>query len=495
LIPDTPPALRVTIQRSSPTILSGGTAEVVVAVARDGEGAFAGDVDVTMAPVDGITAAPLALDPTLGSGTLVVSAAVTQKHGTFPLAITARSRDGKIAGDAATTILVRGAPGALDTGFGSGGIATVGGQAEATGIAFQNDGKIILGGRMGSDPVLVRLTPDGALDPSFGAAGIARAPVPALASTNDVVLVTAGGGVTTLLLGGTAGSPSAAFVARFTLDGALDATYGGGVVTFAGQARSAALAPTPHFGVFVGGQSASAADKDAFQVLSLLPDGGLDPGWGDAGVAILPLAPAICPADAGACPLSALDAKSTGRLAACASRGNGVTVREIFPDGEEDKNSDFDVSSDVMSRCNSIVNNTEYDFYAAGARDVDRFAIVHFIVAVSGSTLHVDPVFALGDLPADAGIGAGMRVIIAGGGFLAVAATAKPAGAAHTAFALVHADAAGRLDPKFGDGKSFVVTPIGDADAIPKAIAVQGDHKVVVAGTSSGQMVAVRYWQ
>ncbi|KAB2967740.1 MAG: hypothetical protein F9K18_03895 [Thermoanaerobaculia bacterium] len=80
-------------------------------------------------------------------------------------------------------------PGDLDPAFGSGGVARidvgVGGQARhnvATGLAVQPDGKLVLGGaaiRLPGDTgedrmAAVRLTPSGALDPSFGSGGRVR---------------------------------------------------------------------------------------------------------------------------------------------------------------------------------------------------------------------------------------------------------------------------------------------------------------------------------
>jgi uncharacterized delta-60 repeat protein len=78
------------------------------------------------------------------------------------------------------------ATGALDTSFSGDGLLTIdlGGNDVAQAVAIQPDGKILVGGSTDSDPAnpnsfdsnfaLVRLNPDGTLDPSFGAAGTVR---------------------------------------------------------------------------------------------------------------------------------------------------------------------------------------------------------------------------------------------------------------------------------------------------------------------------------
>lgn len=64
--------------------------------------------------------------------------------------------------------------GTLDTSFGQGGIASLGG-AQARGvrsIAIRNDGAIFAAFRSNDSSLLAKLSPDGKLDSSFGAAGV-----------------------------------------------------------------------------------------------------------------------------------------------------------------------------------------------------------------------------------------------------------------------------------------------------------------------------------
>jgi len=66
--------------------------------------------------------------------------------------------------------------GALDTTFGGAGIVTtnmgMGSLSYATAIALQPDNKVVVGGAISGDFALVRFTADGDLDTSFGGTGV-----------------------------------------------------------------------------------------------------------------------------------------------------------------------------------------------------------------------------------------------------------------------------------------------------------------------------------
>lgn len=77
--------------------------------------------------------------------------------------------------------------GALDEGFGTGGIVVVStslGSDGANDLVIQPDDAVLISGRsghvggMGAAVAVVRLTPDGSLDPVFGDGGIVRTPIP-----------------------------------------------------------------------------------------------------------------------------------------------------------------------------------------------------------------------------------------------------------------------------------------------------------------------------
>lgn len=132
--------------------------------------------------------------------------------------------------------------GALDAAFGTGGKAVIRVSeldAEPAAAAIQADGKILVVGRatasfapLDNDLVVVRLTTSGALDAGFGEGGVARLPV----GTNDWGTDLAVQPDGKILATGTRshGDDSDLVVARFDATGQLDEAFGdGGVAALA----------------------------------------------------------------------------------------------------------------------------------------------------------------------------------------------------------------------------------------------------------------------
>ncbi|MDX6665333.1 MAG: hypothetical protein QOG68_1539, partial [Solirubrobacteraceae bacterium] len=112
---------------------------------------------------------------------------------------------------------------------------------QLTGMVVQPDGKVVVAGYIRlADPVdaeaiLARYNADGTLDASFGTGGIVRDAVPAQTSADIEALARHADG--TLLVAGQ--RDSRFYVARLTPDGALDATFGsGGIAADAGTSTS-----------------------------------------------------------------------------------------------------------------------------------------------------------------------------------------------------------------------------------------------------------------
>jgi uncharacterized delta-60 repeat protein len=139
--------------------------------------------------------------------------------------------------------LVLGAPAAapvgLDASFGTGGIVTTTipqGSVQASKLVQEPDGRLVVVGWLGSAPseqiVLARYTIDGVLDPSFGTGGVVvtdPAAVPGVTFVFDAVAQPDGA----IVVGGfTIGGPaSGGFLARFNAaDGGLDPSFGSGGV-------------------------------------------------------------------------------------------------------------------------------------------------------------------------------------------------------------------------------------------------------------------------
>lgn len=136
----------------------------------------------------GDSSAPSVSQPSLPSGTLDPSfgsdgKVITDFGGNAQASAVAVQPDGKIvvAGISILgfTLARYRADGSLDTGFGTAGMVAFQGGAGAPGLALQPDGKILLGGSHTPDSpyphsrcVLARYKSDGTLDPQFGDSGI-----------------------------------------------------------------------------------------------------------------------------------------------------------------------------------------------------------------------------------------------------------------------------------------------------------------------------------
>lgn len=205
------------------------------------------------------------------------------------------------------------ADGTLDPAFGDGGIAGIdtGGISDAgRAIIEQPDGKLLVAGRLNSgshsDWGLARFDVDGSLDTGFGESdglgarrGYVRLNVAPDTATNDeavdLVLQSDGrivvAGVGYVFDGGFKYARFA--LARFTVDGDLDASFGdGGRVIAAGQLFQRGELPTAIARQADGSLPADdsitlvgyAQNASEAQVRRFLADGDLDPSFGNAGV-------------------------------------------------------------------------------------------------------------------------------------------------------------------------------------------------------------------
>jgi uncharacterized delta-60 repeat protein len=214
------------------------------------------------------------------------------------------------------------ADGQADPSFGSGGtgLYSVGfGDyhpfALAAAQALQANGDVVIAGESGdsggnSDLLVVRLTPSGGLDPSFGDGGVvdlnlqpenvrerdSHATSVAIAADGDIVV---GGEVPD----GTF-DPGDGVVVRLTPDGELDSSFGqdGEVVLPEGDLNGLAL--TPGGDIVVTGSSpvgpgASVSPPCCLMVAELTSGGGLDGAFADGGVVTEPDGGSLVPGSVG----------------------------------------------------------------------------------------------------------------------------------------------------------------------------------------------------
>ena len=241
-----------------------------------------------------------ALDPAFGSGGKVttdfaggfdrVTGVAVQPDGKIVVGGYAQLVSGNYA-FAAARYMPNGTP---DSSFGSGGKVTTGWTTQdiASAMLLEPDGSIVLAGRTRtggttSDFALVKYTPAGALDLSFGTGGIVTTDLNgdsdyalALALQPDGRLVAAG-------YAGTAGSVSRFGLVRYLATGAVDSTFGsGGVVmtTFNGGNCSVSSLRIQSDGkILAAGNTATLNTGLDFAVARYDASGALDPGFGSGG--------------------------------------------------------------------------------------------------------------------------------------------------------------------------------------------------------------------
>jgi len=252
------------------------------------------------------------LDSGFGSGGTVTTLITGDD---FARAIALQS-DGKIvvAGDISADfgqpsfVLLRyNSDGSLDTGFGTGGqVTTRVGRVNysARAVCIQPDGKILAAGfstgatltagSIGSDFALVRYSPDGGLDSSFGTAGIVTTSFPgsmfegADLDSIDTIAIQPDGKV--LAAGEVVNGPAQSIdsvLIRYGQDGSIDTAFGDGgkVVSRTGTLNyPKGIVVQSDLKIVVGGQSWTGSPRiPQFLIARYNPDGSVDASFGADG--------------------------------------------------------------------------------------------------------------------------------------------------------------------------------------------------------------------
>jgi uncharacterized delta-60 repeat protein len=188
--------------------------------------------------------------------------------------------------------------GSIDTSFGTGGFSTValGTSAGAAAVVVQSDGKLVTAGQAEvngeNEIVATRMTPAGALDPSFGSGGVVTLRInggagvdsgAGLALQADGKIVIAGSG-----RNGTYG-PLTFVAVRLATNGSLDQAFGhGGVANVAIGSTSIANAVViqPDGKIVLAGTALDAHNE--FAIARLNPEGALDGSFGSSGTTTFP---------------------------------------------------------------------------------------------------------------------------------------------------------------------------------------------------------------
>ncbi|GJQ59120.1 MAG: hypothetical protein D8M57_04865 [Candidatus Scalindua sp. AMX11] len=344
---------------------------------------------LSLCTVRPVVAAPGDLDPSFGAGGTVTTAFLGSD---IAQALVVQA-DGKLVaagkGRGRGFLLTRYTPdGSLDPSFGTGGRVTT--DFEPTGfndfniayaLVVQADGKLVAAGGGEREFALVRYTPDGSLDLSFGTGGKVTTDFGGLLTQAYALVVQADG---KLVAAG--GGHGAKFnLARYTPDGSLDPSFGtGGKVTtdFNDVDIATALA------VQADGKLVAAGLTGAkFALARYTPDGSLDPSFGTGGKVTT---------DFGSLDeASALVVQADSKLVAAGRTGAKFALARYTPDGSLDPSfgtggrvtTDFGTSLD---QSNALVVQADGKLVAAGRTDAN-FALARYFL--DGS---LDPSFGTG---------------------------------------------------------------------------------------------------
>ncbi|MEU3693228.1 calcium-binding protein [Streptomyces narbonensis] len=395
------------------------------------------------------------------------------------------------------------APGDLDPTFGQDGRVTTPfpGYAEGHDIARQADGKLVVAGLSEGGFALARYLPGGGLDPEFGTGGLVTSDFGGGAhSANAVAIQPADGKIvvagTTEVFGEEGGGCCFFSVARYLPDGTLDPEFGDGglvrVEEFGGSADGADVAVRSDGRIVAAGKGGGGG----FALVRLDTDGNLDPSLGGDGAVVAGFTPSS-PQEAGGIARS-MALLPDGRVVSVGYVGNtafDIGVVRYLPDGSLDTGFSGDgmVTADFGGTefGNAVAVQPDGRILAAGSGGAG-FALLRY---------HSDG-------SPDAGFGTGGRTSVAfpgdGGTAYAMALQANgkivlagraddPNSAEANDFGLARFHPDGTVDTGFG-GDGFVVTGFGDFDEA-RAVLVQPDGKIVAAGYGAGFAFALARYE
>lgn len=324
-------------------------------------------------------------------------------------------------------------PSGIDETFGTNGLATLPGfGGEESGMALQADGKIVMVGGRFSDFVLARFNADGTPDASFGdnatvttdMGGFGQERARTVAIQPDGKIVVAGEATTS-------SGDLVVALARYNTDGSLDTTFGSnGKVISDIEGRAFAIALLPDGRILIAGDAWVANPTDDFSDFLLArftPEGELDPDFADNGWVVTSIAG---PADL----------------------ARNLVVQ---PDGKI-VISGYPIGSDP-SFVTGVVR-----YNADGTRDsgFGSGGIVAITNGLAGRGLA---------LQADG------KLVLVG----SIQVSTEPA-----QFAVMRLNEDGNPDDSFGSG-GLVTNAITDQGDFARAVAIQADGRILVAGTGN----------
>ncbi len=380
------------------------------------------------------------------------------------------------------------APGDLDTTFGIGGKVTTDVNSAASSVAVQADGKIVVAGSSyGYSIALARYHANGSLDNSFGNGGKVFTSVGGRSNASSIA-IQADGRIIIAGFSGINSSVGSFVVVRYETTGALDTSFDGDgkVIVDMGNfnfARDLVIQPDGKI-VVVGGSGVANSDNYAFAVARLNSDGSLDASFDGDGRVITSLGSYSFTGAAAAA------LQTDGKIIAAGHSGNSSLTADFAlvrynADGSLDAS--FDGDGKVITAVSSsfdgafaVAVQTDGKIVATGISQGTIITVVRY--NINGS---LDTSFDGDGIVLTPGIQGSndfiSSVVIQSNGKIIVAGTIN------ANFALVRYNPNGSLDTSFG-GDGIVTTNFDDPPGGSigyggfSGLAIQPDGKIIAVG-------------
>jgi uncharacterized delta-60 repeat protein len=340
---------------------------------------------------------------------------------------------------AALTYPIIAAPGDLDVAFGSGGIirTAIGNSNDyANSVAIQPDGKIVVVGNAYNganyDFGLVRYMPDGSLDSAFGTGGKVTTAVDSGEDKGNSVAIQSDGKI--IVAGSSHNGTKKSFaLVRYFSNGMVDTGFGtnGKAITDIGSSSAIAysVALQPDGKIIAAGESSTSGHYN-FALARYMPDGSLDSGFGTNGSVTTSFGSSTSTG-------WSLALQPDGKIVVAGEYSNAVALARYLPAGLLDP--EFGTGGKVTTSIGGM-----YD---------------------SANSVAIQP---------------DGKIVVAGNAY----------NGSNYDFGLVRYLSNGSLDTAFGtSGK--VTTAVGGESDTGNSVAVYPDGKIVVAGSSSNNLLAL----
>lgn len=400
------------------------------------------------------------------------------------------------------------APGDLDPSFGSGGqvrLLESNEESFAQAVAVQPDGKIVVAGSDHGNAVVLRLLPNGALDPSFGSGGKVTTTVSAEFSAFQAVTIQPDGKI--VAVGAAKGAVDRDFLfARYSTDGVPDGGFGGGdgveLVPVGAEGDDAKAVAIGAGGRIVAtGEAGQSMGNHAAGIVVLLSSGAPDPGFGggdgvvlketagkfDTGIAVAALGDgSIVVGDinavGGGLGFILLKLRSDGEYDTGFGGGDGIAFTPIPVEGAMTA---AGVIKDLMvlSDGRIVAAGGGLDYYGSPATYHSKVVAIRYL-----PNGELDPSFGGGGIFTYRGVEAPEAETLdlaAAGGYL-LAGRYENASLKQQASLVVRLTSGGALDPAFGAGG---IVARGDTAPFGEGIggaAVDSEDRLVTIGTAYG---------